>query len=149
MAAATRERIGANRTVKRDVRPLAANVKVFKGTFAACYASGFYGPATGNAGEVVVGRWYQTVDNTGGANGAASADLNYLRERELTLAANDTGTAVTVADRERLIYMLDDQTVTGNATKGPAGVCYDVTQEGVWFEAGVAPLVVTPAGADE
>jgi hypothetical protein len=146
MAAATRERIGANRTVKRDVRPLAANVKVFKGTFAACYASGFYGPATGNAGEVVVGRWYQTVDNTGGANGAAHADLSYMRERELSLAANDSGTAVTVADRERLIYMLDDQTVTGNTDKAPAGVCYDVTAEGVWFEPGVAPLSAPTGG---
>jgi hypothetical protein len=139
MAALTSGKSGSVREVTRDKRPLAANAKVFKGGLAVCNLSGanrgFYQQAVAaGPGQVVVGRWYEDADNTGGANGAISADLHFLRERHLHLLANDGGTAVVAADRESPCQVLDDQTVTGASGNARAGLVYDVTTEGVWVE---------------
>lgn len=140
MGALTKERPGSIRFVKRDKRPVAANVKCIKGGLVACDADGFYCPATGASTEVNVGaRFRETVDNNGGADGAKSVEVEYFREKELFLAENDTGTAVVVADRERPCYAKDDQTVTGDSTKSYAGIVYDVTSEGVWLDASAGP----------
>lgn len=136
MTALAKEKAGSVRKVTRDRRPISANVKAYKGALAACDSDGFYCPATGATTEVVVGRFAETVDNTGGADGAKSVDVHFFRERVLFLLANDSGTAVVAADRERECYVLDDQTVTGDDTKGVAGIAYDVTSEGVWVEIG-------------
>jgi len=134
MAALDKERRGSIRKVRYDKRPLAASVKAFKGAVAACDADGFYCPATGDPDEVVVGRFAETVDNTNGSDGAVFANIDFLRDRTLLLEVNDSGTPVTIADRERPCYQLDDQTVTGDDTKSFAGIVYDVTSEGVWVE---------------
>lgn len=137
MAALTTPRISSIRTVVRDKRPLATNIKAIKGGLAACKSTGFFGPATGAATEVVVGRFTETVDNTGGANGAKKADIDHFRERTAFLAVND-GT-VLAADRERPCYVADDQTATSDDTKSYAGVVYDVTDEGVWIDVSAGP----------
>lgn len=153
MAALTQARAGSTREITRDKRPLAANAKVFKGGLAICYVAGanrgFYGQGVASAEAVVVGRWYEDVDNTGGANGALSADLHFNRERHAVLMVNDSGTAVVAADRESPCFLLDDQTVTGAATltgatpstRALAGTVYDVTSEGVWVELPLQPAV--------
>jgi hypothetical protein len=98
-------------------------------------AAGYVQESTGAAGEIPLGRFYETVDNTGGgAAGAQLADVDYLRERNVILLNNDTGTACVIADRERPCYLLDGQTATMNTAKTPGIVCYDVTSEGVWVE---------------
>lgn len=140
MAALQGERTSSIRKITRDLRPLAANAKAWKGALAVCEADGFYAPATNVAGLVVVGRFYESVDNTGGADGAKSADIHFFRERKLFLLKNDTVNAVVVADRERQCFALDDQTVSGDDTKSPVGIVYDVTSEGVWVEV-AAPTV--------
>lgn len=135
MSGLTKERVSSVREVTRDVRPLAASVKALKGGDAACNSSGYYQPATGAPSEVVVGWFYNTVDNTAGGNGAQSCDIHFSRERHLRLLDNDTGTPVTVASREQLCSQLDDHTVTGlKAGMSDAGIVYDVTSEGVWVE---------------
>jgi hypothetical protein len=146
MPALIQPRAGSVREVTRDVRPLAANAKVFKGGLAICYVAGpnrgFYAQGVASADAVVVGRFAESVDNTGGANGAATADIHYFHERHLFLCVNDAATAVVVGDRESPCFLLDDQTVTGAATltgatpsaRTVAGTVYDVTSEGVWVE---------------
>jgi hypothetical protein len=138
MAALTKPRIGSLRVITRDKRPLAANAKVFQGALAVAILSGPSGGyyAQGQAGSVVaVGRFKDTVDNTGGANGALSAEIEFFKERWIYLLDNDTASAVVVGDRENGCYILDDHTVThASGGNGPAGVVYDVTAEGIWVE---------------
>jgi hypothetical protein len=135
MSALTTERKTTFRTVQRDKRPISANVKAYKGGRVAVDADGFYCPATGAATEVVLDAVFgETVDNTGGADGAKNVEVFWFKERVVFLQANDTGTALDVTDRERECFQLDDQTVTGDNTKASAGVVYDVTSEGVWVE---------------
>lgn len=135
MTAATKPRGMSERSVNRDRRPLAANAVVKKGWLAACDANGYYGPATGAQTEVVVGRFYEDADNTGGANGAKLADIQFPQERWLWLWENDGTNPVTIASRERLCSVKDNQTMrvyVGTSSVG--GIVYDVTSEGVWVE---------------
>lgn len=141
MAALTAVRTSAVREITFDVRPLAANAKVWKGALAICLLSGtskgYYQQGAAVNG-VVVGRFTETVDNTAGADGALSANIDFFHERHLFLLANDAAGLIAVANREAACYALDDQTASINA--GPnarLGVVYDVTTEGVWVEVGV------------
>lgn len=129
----TAPRGGSIRAINRDKRPLAA-VKVFKGGLAACVA-GYFKAASGDPTETVVGRFYETVDNSGGSAGDKSADVQFFRERNLFLVDNDSGAPVVVAGREGPCSFLDDHTATlYAAASGSGAIVYDVTSEGVWIE---------------
>lgn len=136
MALSAARYTGSRRVIRRDKRPLAA-VKVFRGGLAACRA-GFYRPATSGSGagsDVIVGRFLEDVDNSGGGAGDKSAEIEFFRDRECFLLNNDTGTAVVAADRETPCYVKDDETVSGSSTNAaPAGIVYDVTSDGVWVD---------------
>ena len=136
MTAATKSFAKSERVVNRDKRPLSANVKGLKGSIAVCVKStGYFQGATGAAGEVPVGYFYEEVDNTGGSAGAKVADIHYGRERTFFLYTNDTTAPVTIVKREQAITTLDNQTVSATAPAAGEGVrCYDVTTEGVWVE---------------
>lgn len=129
---------GSRRVIQRDKRPLAANAKVYRGALAVAFlsgaSSGYF--TQGQAGDIVaVGRYTEDVDNTGGADGALSAEIEFFTDRWVFLLKNDTVSAVVVADRESACFVLDDQTVTHAANgNGVAGVVYDVTSDGVWVE---------------
>lgn len=130
------------KAVKREKRPLAA-VAVFKNGLAAVKA-GYYQPASGDPDEVVVGRFYESVSNVGGAAGAKSADVDFFRERLVVLLDNDADALIVAADRELTCSILDDHTATKfAASRGVGGVVYDVTSEGVWVE------LVFPASPDD
>ncbi len=137
------------RDVKHDLRPLAANVKALKGGAVMCITAstgkGYYAPADSAKTGVVVGIFDEDADNTGGLIGAVSANVDHQRERKVQRFANDTGTPLTVADREALCYALDDQTATGAVGSVALGVLYDVSADGsyVWVE-----LSAEPAGAE-
>ncbi len=129
----TKPRPGSVRAINRDKRPIAA-VAVQKGGLAACVA-GFFQPTSGDPDEVVVGRFYQSVDNSGGAPGDKSADIQFFRERNLFLVDNDGASPVLIADRENACSFLDDHTATSfNAGSGSGATVYDVSSEGVWVE---------------
>lgn len=136
MAALTAERVGSVREVTRDLRPMTAAVKAFKGGLACC-ASGYYKPAVAGTGARVVGRFAQTIDNSAGSAGALNVDIHFLGERHLMLLANSATNPITVAMRETVCYAENDQTVGSLATGfSLAGIVYDVTSEGVWVEIG-------------
>jgi hypothetical protein len=139
MTALVDTRASSFKTVVRDLRPLATGVKAIKGGLAACKVTGFFGPATGDPDEVIVGRFYETVDNTTGANGAKSANVDHFRERTVFLLVNASVAPVTVTSRERACYAEDDQTVSADDGATFCGVVYDVTNEGVWVEMGAGP----------
>lgn len=129
----TKERPSSFRAINRDKRPIAA-AKVWKGGLAACVA-GFYQEASGDPTEVVVGRFFETVDNSAGAAGDKSANVQFFRERRIFLVDNDTGAPVIAANREAACSFLDDHTATLFASgAGTGAIVYDVTTEGVWVE---------------
>ena len=142
MAALTKPRPGSTRTIRYDRRPLAANAKVFKGALAVCdTATGNFKPGVAAVGLIPVGRFYEDVDNTGGADGARSANVQFFRDRHVFLLDNDTNKPLTASEREQDCFILDDHTVTGSTNSNSrAGVIYDVTDEGVWVEVGVRAM---------
>jgi hypothetical protein len=121
-------------TFKRCKRQLAASIKAIKGGLAVCL-NGYWRPATGALGEIAKARFVETVDNTAGAAGAKSADVEFFNERTVMLFVNDGANAVVVADREKACSILDDQTVRAfTPALADAGIVFDVTSEGVWVE---------------
>ncbi len=112
--------------------PLLANAKVYQGGMVQIAASGCGVAAVATAANVTIGRAKATVDNTGGANGAQSVEV----ERGVFYYANSAGgDLITRTEINKTIYVVDDQTVakTDNSGARPAaGTCYDVDAQGVW-----------------
>jgi hypothetical protein len=99
---------------------IGANVKCLKGTQAAIARTGgnkgYAVPATAAAGLRVVGRFGETVDNTGGAAGAKTVTILFHRQIECLKMNNDSGTPVTQADFGGVVYIKDNDTVTASAS---------------------------------
>lgn len=114
--------------------PLTANAKVFAGGMVAIAASTFGVAAAATAANVTVGRAEETVDNTGGANGAKSVKVRRGIFRYANSAAGDLVTRATIG---KPVYVVDDQTVAATDNTGArpkAGTCFDVDAQGVWVE---------------
>lgn len=114
--------------------PLLANAKVNQGAMVQIAASTFAVAAVATLANVAIGRAEASVDNTGGANGAASVDV----ERGVFRYANSAaGDLITRAEIGKTIYVVDDQTVAktdATGTRPAAGICFDVDAQGVWVE---------------
>lgn len=142
MADATTDRATGFETVSRDKRPLGANVKAIKGTAAVLDTRvgsptrGYYIPATAAADLVTCGRFTQTVDNTGGANGAKKVGIDFGREFRCWRWNNSAANPVTVAHRGGTAYFEDNQTVGIDGTgRSAAGRIYDLEDGFVLVEA--------------
>ena len=119
-----------------DIRrvPLPANGKIFQGGMVQITAAGYAAAASATAANVTIGRAEETVDNTGGANGAVSIDV---RRGIFRFANSSAGDLIARTEIGKQVYVVDDQTVakTNNAGARPvAGICYDVDAAGVWVE---------------
>jgi hypothetical protein len=115
--------------------PLKATTQVYAGGIAMIDAG--YGRPGGTALNLIaVGRWAQTVNNTGSA-GAKEA----LAEEGTFLWDNSSaGDLITQADLFKDCYVVDDQTVAktdGTGTRSRAGKIHKVTAEGVYVRMGV------------
>lgn len=145
----TKARAASIRKLDFDKLPMQAGVKAFRRGLAACKA-GYYGPATGDPTEVIVGTFYEDKDNSAGGAGAQKANVEFFRPRRLMLLDNDAAALLTVAQREQPCSVLDDHTATQfSPGAGSSAIVYDVTSEGVWVEfvfpsspddAGVPPI---------
>lgn len=142
--------MGSVKDVEGQRRPLAANAVTFVNAIAIAILSGgsagYYKQGDDTSIGIAVGRFTEAVDNTGGADGAKSANIEFFRKRTVSLWDNDTGTPVTVAMRESQGYVLDDHTITGAVQTVAAGTIYDVTSEGVWVEVDQAVDAAAAAG---
>lgn len=111
--------------------PVKAGVKIFAGTLVAIDATGHAIPAKTAADLTAAGRAEDTVDNATGADG----DTVITAERGAFQWDNDASSPVTQADVGKECYMLDDETVTANATgTSVAGRVLQVNSNGVWVE---------------
>lgn len=84
-----------------------------------------------------VGVAVDRVDNTGGADGAKSVEVE--RESLFCFVNSASTDAITRADINAICYIVDDQTVAktnGTNTRSAAGRVVDVDASGVWVYVG-------------
>ena len=119
-----------------DVRkvPLPANGKIFQGAMVQINNAGYAVKGAATSTSTTIGRAEETVDNTGGANGAASITV---RRGIFRYGNSASGDLIARTEIGKTVYVVDDQTVakTNNAGARPAaGICFDVDAQGVWVE---------------
>jgi hypothetical protein len=105
-----------------------AATKVWQGSLVVLDA-GYVAPGRTATGLQCLGRAAETVDNTAG--GAGDKDIKV----EPGIFRWGNGDSITAADRGKVAYVVDDQTVSkgdGGATRSIAGTIYDVDSAGVW-----------------
>ena len=113
--------------------PLAANAKVFQGGIVVLNATGFGKAAVTALSLIAVGIAQDTVDNTGGADGAALVDV----QRGVVSLVADA--SVTRAAIGKTVYLMDDQTVhatDGPGTRSAAGTLVDLEGSVAWVRIG-------------
>jgi hypothetical protein len=121
---------------------VAANVVIWNGALVSFNAAGFIIPAATTAGTIVVNIAQSRVDNTGGA--AGDKEVTVKTGVRFNLVNATAGAAITQAHYGRLVYALDDQTVT-NAAGIVAGVCDLIDGDGVWVLVDVAHNAIAQA----
>ncbi len=131
MTALTTDRNTPMKDVELIPVPVAA-VKVFAGGLAAANATGYATPGATATTLTYLGRFEETVDNTGGAAGAKTV---LVRRGVAFKFANLGADPVTQASQGKVCYIVDDQTVAatnGTNTRSAAGVVVGVEADGVW-----------------
>lgn len=109
--------------------PVAAGVKIYQGALVVLVAGGWASPGAAATGLIAVGRARCTVDNTGGANGAKSVEVDKGTFRW----ANDAANPIAQANVGGEAYVLDDNTVSLLGTgRSIAEIIFQVDVTGVW-----------------
>ncbi|ADE10470.1 hypothetical protein [Sideroxydans lithotrophicus] len=114
--------------------PIAANVKAFAGGLAAANATGYATPGAVAATLTYLGRFEETVDNTGGAAGAKNVQI---RRGKAFKFKNSGADAVTQASLGKACYIVDDETVAatnGAGARSAAGIVVGLDADGVWVQ---------------
>lgn len=127
--AATVQKIGPDRAL-----PAAANAIIFEGAMVQINNAGNAVKASATVANVTIGVALETVDNTGGANGAVSVKTRRGTYRFANSAAGDL---IARTEIGKTVYVVDDQTVAktdATGTRPAAGRCFDVDAQGVWVE---------------
>jgi len=115
--------------------PAKANAVLLAGTIAVASA-GFAAGATTAVGLIALGRVEETVDNTGGADGAKTVKVC----RGIFKFANHAGDLVTQAGAFADCFLVDNQTVaatSGGSTRSRAGKVVAVESDGVYVAIGL------------
>lgn len=115
------------------VIPLAAATAIHQGGLVCVNASGNAVPGSVSTTLKAAGRAEESVDNSGGAAGAASVKV----KRGVFLFKNAGADPLTAVDLLADCYVVDDETVAktnGGNTRSKAGKVLDVEANGVWVE---------------
>jgi hypothetical protein len=113
--------------------PLAAGAKVFQGGVVVLNATGYGKAGLTAVSLIAAGVAQETVDNTGGADGALRAEV---RRGVFGLVAD---ASVTQAAVGKTVYLMDDQTVhatDGAGTRSAAGTLVDLESTVAWVRIG-------------
>lgn len=117
-------------------RDVAANAVIHAGALVCLNAAGFLVPGSTALNLKADGMARESVDNTGGANGAVKCRV----EPGVYRYANSTGAdAITRADIGNDCFIVDDEQVArtnGTNTRSIAGRIRDVDAQGVWVRLG-------------
>lgn len=132
-AARNTRRKGDGNKARTFSLPVKANTKIYAGSLVVVDA-GYAAPGRTATGLKVVGRAKTTVDNTGGAAGDKTIEV----ERGVFKWANSAaGDLIAQADVLNSCFIVDDQTVAktdGTGTRSAAGTIVQVDSDGVWVE---------------
>lgn len=110
-------------TIKKIKLKMGAAYKAWKGGIA-CFdtaAAGYVVQGKASTTLTRIGVFAETVDNGSGAAGDLSVTVYLDKEIQLQGFANDTGTPVAQANIGATAYILDDHTLTGDATGHSSG----------------------------
>lgn len=132
MTAASANRNTPERAGLRRGYPVGASVHCYAGAIAVLNASGYCVPATTATGLIALGRFAAELDNSAGANGAETIEVERGVFRYANSAAADE---LALTDVGSLCYLVDDQTVAktdGTGTRSIAGIVDHVDADGVW-----------------
>lgn len=145
--AASADRMTNVRSGERISLPVKGAVKIFAGTIVSLGADGYARPGRATAADLVVGIAEMQADNTLGADGAMNVEV--LNKLVACLGNSSAGDAITLTERRKTVYVVDDVTVakTNNAGVRPAaGRVIDVDAQGVWVEFGGGAIDAIVAG---
>lgn len=134
MAALIADRNTPKQAAQQIGVPVATNVKIYAGSLVVANASGFAAPGSSAATLTALGRAAESVDNTGGANGAKTVRVD---RKDAFKFANLAADPVVQADFGKTCYIVDDQTVAktnGGGARSAAGKIVGVESDGVWVE---------------
>lgn len=134
MTAATADRNTPRREKGLLNVPVAAGVIVRNGLIACVNDDGFAVEGSTALGLIYLGRFEETVNNTGGQNGDVSVTV---RTNEAFLYENSSADPVTQAAFGSTCYIEDNQTLAatdGTGTRSKAGRVAGISNEGVWVE---------------
>lgn len=134
MAALTQERDTKRRTGDLLSLPVAAGVRIFAGSLVARDADGNAVPGRAAANLLGAGRAADSYDNSAGAAGAISAEI---QKGIFAFANSAAADAITRADIGTDCFIVDDQTVAktnGGSARSVAGRVFDVDHDGVWVD---------------
>lgn len=124
-----------------DWLPAAAGIIAYAGGIIACNAAGYGVPASEAPDIVAGGRIEKTIDNR---NGAAGDQKIPLRRGIFLYSNSPGGDTITIADRYKQCFLVDDQTVArtdGGGARSRAGLIINVEPAGVWVN--LNPLMGT------
>jgi hypothetical protein len=114
--------------------PVAASTKIYAGGLTVANATGYAAPGSTATTLTYLGRAEETVDNTGGADGAK----NILVRRKKAFKWKNYGSdLVTQAELGKTCYIVDDEQVAktdGTSTRSAAGKVVGIDSDGVWVE---------------
>jgi hypothetical protein len=130
------ERGTPSRDGKTYSRGVAAGVKIFQGGLTCLSATGYATPGAVATTLVADGMALATVDNSDGAAGAVTIEIEKGVFRFKNSAAADAITRAEIGDD---CYIVDDETVAktdGGTTRSKAGEIVDVDAQGVWVALG-------------
>jgi hypothetical protein len=112
MAALTTDRMASTRSLGRSfAAKLAATAVGYQFGLASVNATGYAKPSGTTAGERVIGWFAAQADNSAGADGAISQQI----QTGLIKLDNDATNPVTQADVGRIVFVKDDHTVQNGA----------------------------------
>ncbi|WPP47098.1 hypothetical protein [Pseudomonas sp. AN-1] len=132
MTALTRDRNTPLKDAEVIAVLAAASAVIHAGAIVVANAGGYAAPGSTATGLTYIGRAEESVDNTGGANGAVAV---LVRRRNAFKWANDG--SITQAHLMKTAYIVDDQTLAatdGTGTRSAAGRIVGIDTDGVWIE---------------
>ncbi|WP_300657540.1 hypothetical protein [Pseudomonas sp.] len=132
MPALTRDRNTPLKDAEIIPVPAAATAVIHAGAIVVANATGFAAPGTTALSLTYLGRAEESVDNSGGADGAATVLVRRLNAFKW---ANDG--SITQAHQGKTAYIVDDQTLAatdGTGTRSAAGRIVGIESDGVWIE---------------
>lgn len=145
--AASADRTTKTRSGERISLPVKGAVKIFAGTIVSLGSDGYARPGRATITDIVVGIAEQLVDNSAGADGDLSVEV--LNKLVACLGNSSAGDAITLTERRKTVFVVDDVTVakTNNAGARPAaGKVIDIDAQGVWVEFGGPAIDAIVAG---